>query len=332
MRGFLKKLLLFAAIQLAIAAVVIWSYRRQFPPSQHFLAADIDKQSLIQTQAAPRLIFIGGSSMAFGVNSARIAESCGRHPVNMGLHAALGLKYMLAEVQPHLRAGDWVIVAPEYQQFSKLGGNTEFLVNMIEIAPAHGRFFTREQWSGIFDSGFVKRFGRQLRAVAGRPSRLFDRGTIGKTRPYYRRDGFNANGDVVAHLNVKPPRMSEREFRLRHDKASVRETVEVLNRFADVAKQRGVRVWFSHAPLPQPVFDQNRRAVDELEATLAREVRIPQLDRAEELAFPYDHFFDTWYHLSLRGVEKRTELLAARMAEQGKAFAEGSSQHDEFHH
>ncbi len=325
MRTFLKKLAVFVAIQVAIIAAVLWSYRRQYPPSQNFLASDIDKQSLIRTQASPRLIFIGGSSMAFGVNSARVAEACGRRPVNMGLHAALGLKYMLAEVEPSLREGDWVIVAPEYQQFSKLSGNTEFLVNMFEIAPSHGRFFTREQWTAIFDEGFLKRFGKEARAVLKRPARFFDRGTIGKTRPYYRRDGFNANGDVVAHLDVKSPKMSEKEFRLRHDEKSVRETVEVLNRFAEIVKQRGAHVWFSHAPLPQTVFEQNRRAVDELEATLAREVRIPQLDRAEELVFPYDHFFDTWYHLARPGVEKRTELLAVRMAEQRKALAARSS-------
>jgi hypothetical protein len=300
-------------------AAVLWSYRRQYPPAQNFLAADIDKQSLIQTQAAPRLIFIGGSSMAFGVDSARIAEACGRRPVNMGLHAALGLKYMLAEVKPHLREGDWVIVAPEYQQFSKLSGNTEFLVNMLEIAPSHGRFFAREQWSAVFDRGILMRFGKQARAVLKRPGRFFDRATIGKTRPYYRRDGFNANGDVIAHLNVKSPKMSEKEFRLVHDEASVRETVAVLNDFAEFAKQHGARLWFSHAPLPRPIFEENRRAVDELEATLAKEVHIPQLDRAEELVFPYDDFFDTWYHLARPGVEKRTELLATRMSAQAKS-------------
>src|SRR5204862_8067163 len=97
-------------------------YWRQYPPGQNFLAASIDKQSLIRTQTPPRLIFIGGSSMAFGVNSATIAEACGRRPVNMGLHAALGLKFMLREVESHVQPNDWIIVAPEYQQFIRGAG------------------------------------------------------------------------------------------------------------------------------------------------------------------------------------------------------------------
>src|SRR5687767_11217515 len=117
MRAFLKQIGWFAAIQVVIFAAVLWSYWRQYPPSQHFLASSIDKESLLRTQASPRLIFVGGSSMAFGVNSAQIAAACGRRPVNMGLHAALGLKFMLNEVAPHIRSNDWIIVAPEYQQF-----------------------------------------------------------------------------------------------------------------------------------------------------------------------------------------------------------------------
>src|SRR5688572_22268053 len=108
MRVFLNKFGLFMAIQIVIAMAVLWSYRRQYPPQQNFLAASIDKQALLRTQTPPRLIFIGGSSMAFGVDSARIAEACGRHPVNMGLHAALGLKFMLSEVKPHIQSGDWI--------------------------------------------------------------------------------------------------------------------------------------------------------------------------------------------------------------------------------
>ena len=37
--------------------------------------------------------------------------------VNMGLYAKLGLRYMLAQVKPSIRAGDIVVVVPEYDQF-----------------------------------------------------------------------------------------------------------------------------------------------------------------------------------------------------------------------
>jgi hypothetical protein len=318
MRAFLKQFGLFIAIQLVIAAAVVWSYRRQYPSAQNFLAASIDKQSLIRTQASPRLIFIGGSSMAFGIDSARVAEACGRRPVNMGLHAALGLKFMLNEAEPNVRAGDWIIVAPEYQQFVRMSGQSEMLVNMLEINPANARLLEWPQWSMALDIGFIQRFGKITRAVMGRPGRFFRRNTMSSTRLYYRRKGFNANGDMVAHLSMKSKGLTEKEFRFTYRAELVQETISQVNRFAKSTEALGAKVFFSHPPLPREVFEQNRAVIDRLDAELKAKLSVPQLDSAEELVFPVECFFDTWYHLSAPGVDKRTKLLASRVAQQAQ--------------
>jgi hypothetical protein len=325
MRCFLKQFGLFVAIQLAIAAVIVWSYRRQFPAAQNFLAASIDKQSLIRTQASPRLIFIGGSSMAFGVHSAEIAKACGRQPVNMGLHAALGLKFMLNQVAPHIRQNDWIIVAPEYQQFVRMAGQSEMLVNMLEIDPSNVRLLDAPQWAAAFDVGFIQRFGKISRAVLGRPGRFFRKNTMSaSTRLYYRRKGFDQNGDVVAHLTEQPRGLREKEFRFRYRDELVQEAIGQVNRFAKAAEARGAKVFFSHPPLPREVFVQNRPMLDRLEAELKAKLIVPQLDSAEELVFPVGDFFDTWYHLAATGVDKRTELLASRVAQLAKTSAQVS--------
>ena len=317
MRPFLKQIGWFAAIQVGIVAAVFWSYWRQYPPSQHFLASSIDKESLLRTQASPRLIFVGGSSMAFGVNSAQIAEACGRRPVNMGLHAALGLKFMLNETAPGIRSNDWIIVAPEYQQFVRFSGQTEMLINLLEANPSAARLMDRAYWTSAFDIGFVQRFGKMVRAVFGRPGRFFRRNTIvSSSRLYYRRQGFNANGDVVAHLDTKPKGLKEREFRFTHRDELVYETIDQLNGFAANATARGAKVFFSHPPLPREVFEQNRAVIEQLDASMKERLKIPQLDTAEELVYPTEDFFDTWYHLAKTGVEKRTAFLAQRMARQ----------------
>jgi hypothetical protein len=317
MRTFLKNVVWFAAIQIIIMAAVLWSYWRQYPPAQHFLAASIDKEKLLRTQASPRLIFIGGSSMAFGVNSAEIAQACDRRPVNMGLHAALGLKFMLKETAPHIRSNDWVIVAPEYQQFVRASGQSEMLMNLLEANPSAARLFTQEQWTTALDIGFVQRFGKMVRAVFGRPGRFFRKNTIvSNSRLYYRRLGFNANGDVVAHLDAKSKGLREREFRFTHRDELVYETIEQINRFSAAASARGAKVFFSHPPLPREVFEQNRTVIQRLETSMIERLKVPQLDSAEEMVYPIEDFFDTWYHLARTGVEKRTRFLAERMAQQ----------------
>ena len=325
MRGFLKNFGLFIAIQLVIGVIIFWSYRRQYPSSHNFLAASIDKQRLLRTQAPPRLIFIGGSSMAFGVDSARIAAACGRRPVNMGLHAALGLKWMLNETGPGIRRGDWIILAPEYQQFTRMAGTSEMLVNMVEIDPANARLLDRQQWAEALDTGIIQRAGKMTRSVLGRPGRFFRLNSLAKsTRTYYRRAGFNQNGDVTAHLNVPPPKMTEREFRFRYRDELVRESVAQINAFAQLAEARGARVFFSHPPLPKEVFEPHRAQFDQLEAALKAGLTIPMLEGVEEMTFPVSDFFDTWYHLAGTGVEKRSTLLAERMARQAGNAAQAN--------
>jgi len=315
MRAFLKQFGWFAFVQLLVAAAVVWSYRRQYPPDQNMLAASIDKQALIRTQASPRLILIGGSSMAYGVKSAEIAAACGRYPVNMGLHGALGLNWMLNESAPHIRKGDWVIVAPEYQQFTRISGATEYVVNMLEIDPRNALLLDRQQWAEALDRGFIQRFGKIARAVLGRPGRFFRTGTIkSSARLYHRRAGFNAHGDIVAHLTAKPPGLNERVFQFRYREELVTKSIARLNEFAADAERRGAKVFFSHPPLPEEIYASNRAELEKLEARLKSDLKLPQLDRLEELVFPIEDFFDTWYHLAAPGVEKRTKLLAERLA------------------
>lgn len=322
MRAFLKQFGLFLAIQLVIGVAVFWSYRRQYPASHNYLAASIDKQSLLRTQAPPRLVFIGGSSMAFGVDSARIAAACGRRPVNMGLHAALGLKWMLNETAPGLQQGDWIILAPEYQQFTRLSGTSEMLVNMVEIDPANARVLDRHQWAEALDLGFIQRAGKIARAVLGRPGRFFRSNSLAKsTRTYYRRVGFNANGDIVAHLTAPKPKMTEREFRFRYREDLARESFDLINHFVQRAEARGAKVFFSHPPLPKEVFEPHRAEFEKLDSALRANLRIPMLESVEEMTFPVGDFFDTWYHLAATGVEKRTALLGERISRQAGSTA-----------
>jgi len=141
---------------------------------------------------------------------------------------------------------------------------------------------------------------------------------MSKTRSYYRRIGFNQNGDMTAHLKAPKPKMNEREFRFRYRDNLVDESLAQMNEFAKLAEARGAKVFFSHPPLPREVFEQSREGLDQLEATIQTRLEMPKLERMEEMTFPVSDFFDTWYHLAGTGVEKRSTLLAERMARQGR--------------
>jgi hypothetical protein len=124
---------------------------------------------------------------------------------------------------------------------------------------------------------------------------------------------------MMAHWNVKSPGVKEREFTFRYRPEPVRDGISLINEFSRFAQARGATVFFSHPPLPREVYDPNRAQIDPLEKELNAGLIIPQLDTAEELVFPLADFFDTWYHLAGSGVERRSQLLASRLAEKARS-------------
>src|SRR5687768_14997237 len=85
--------------------------------NDNYLVAVLEKDRLIRKTPSPKIILVGGSNLAFGIDSKMMQDSLRMPVVNMGLYAKLGLKYMLAQVQPYIGPGDVVVVVPEYDQF-----------------------------------------------------------------------------------------------------------------------------------------------------------------------------------------------------------------------
>jgi hypothetical protein len=318
MKTFLRQAGVFLAIQLAMAGGIVALYAAKYPARMNYLAATVDKQQLLATQASPRLILVGGSSMAFGPDSAKLAAACGRQPVNMGLHGSAGLMLMLAEVEPHLRAGDWVVLSPEYEQFANPWGDSDMVANLVEIAPAKWRLLRAQHVKRLLDSGIQQRAGKVARVILGQPGRWFaPPGSEMRKKPFYRRDGFNPNGDMIAHWNVKAEGPGKHHVTFTYREEPVSETLAELRQFIVAARRRGATVFFSHPPIPEAEMTVKRAELLRLEQALGQ-LDIPRLDTLEETVFPPTMFFDTVYHLAAPGTERRTQLLAEKLKQEYK--------------
>jgi hypothetical protein len=78
-----------------------------------YVCAARDKSRRLQNTPGRKLILIGGSNLAFSLDSQILADRYGITPVNMGLHAGLGPRFMTGQVVGHVKDGDVVIVAME---------------------------------------------------------------------------------------------------------------------------------------------------------------------------------------------------------------------------
>ena len=149
MKRFLRDLLGFASIQAGLLIGLWWVYQ---PDASGYLASSIDKHALLERAGSPRLILVGGSNVAFGFDSQLLEQRLGLNPVNMGLHASVGMRFMLQEVQPYLRPGDVVVVSPEYEQFATYSVNNGLtLLRVLEHHPRGMELFSVDWLPTLLD-------------------------------------------------------------------------------------------------------------------------------------------------------------------------------------
>ena len=191
----MKKLLalmlgIFAAIPVVL---LVWGFSQPAQYTETFVGELPAKRQLLAAQSdKPRLIVVGGSAAAFGVDSALLAQELPDYqPVNFGLYAALGTRVMLDLSVDQLQAGDIVIVMPE-QQRQTLSDS----INAETLWRAVDGDFTALRCLHLRD--FDEMLG-QFPRFAGSKFCYFVQGAPDPDG-IYRRDSFNAAGDIASPL------------------------------------------------------------------------------------------------------------------------------------
>jgi hypothetical protein len=328
MQVFVRHLACFLIIQGCIWGGVLALYR-QYKAARfegtggEYLAVSIDKHHLLVQQPSRRIVFVGGSNLAFGLDSAEIERALGYHPINMGLDAGLGLDFMLQEVEPFLKPGDVVVLSPEYEHFIDwYRGDIETLFAEIENQPRSIRFLTFRNLALFLDQGLV---------VIGditRKSISFLNGGVHVTLEQlqnspYRPSGFNRFGDVIAHYHLAPKAFLVTKLK-QPTPTSISQVINRLNKFNNRCRRNAILVFYSYPPIFQGQLQENAAIIHEIAVNLSQRLNFPLLDTPEEMSFPLDYFFDLAYHLNVVGIQIRTGHLIEKLRDR---LPEPSSDH-----
>lgn len=307
MRRFLRRLGAFAAVQLVIGAVVLWAYRID---RESYFAAVIDKHERLEQTPPGRILFTGGSSVTFGTDSPRVSKALGRPVVNLALHGAFGLPYILSEAEAAVEPGDVVVLTAEYPHFRK-ELTSDYLFYVIEQRPASVAYLSWQHFALLLDrahsyAGNVLRYG--IRGLQGRDQTI--------SNPPYVRRGFNAEGDLVAHWDLgQTPKGGKSVGNARWRPTIFEPVVRRLNAFHRNVRSRGGEVYMTYAVVSEPAFERVAKPFEELHRALLRECTIPVLDTPAQAVLPRDHFYDTEYHLNGKGVQRRMDWLIPALRE-----------------
>lgn len=302
----MKKLLafmlgIFAAIPVIL---LVWGFALPAQYTETFVGELPAKRQLLAAQSdKPRLIVVGGSAAAFGVDSALLAQELPDYqPVNFGLYAALGTRVMLDLSVNELRAGDIVIVMPE-QQRQTLSDS----INAETLWQAVDGDFTALRCLHLRD--FDEMLG-QFPRFAGSKFRYFVQGAPDPDG-VYRRDSFNAAGDIASPLcaaNTMPDGYDPTMPIYFEQEMLQQEFCDALNTYTQKAAAAGAVVYY-HFPPMNALAVQEEQNLDDYAAYLQAQITAPLAGDPHECILDAGWFYDTNFHLNASGKTVFTRQL-----------------------
>ena len=318
----LRILALLGLVVVGSLALAALSFERDWG-KYSFLSAIVDKNHRLHSTPSPRIIFVGGSNLAFGVDSPLVEREMEMPVVNMGLHAALGLRYMLTHVQSGLGAGDLVVVIPEYEQFYDYVDGKETLLDMLLVFPEGVQYLSSPYQIGAIVAGMPISLQNMVRAK-------LDRVVFGP-RPLedaiYYRGGFNVEGDVVSHLNEPSKDISSLGFGISGSTSD--ESIRIMSEFNRLAELKGARVFYTFPAIPKSGYLKVQTKLSTLCHTFQMQNDLTFLGAPQDYILSDNSFYDTVYHLNRQGRQVRTTKLIAdlrrALVSQAEIHCDGSA-------
>lgn len=300
MRRFLVMCVLFAVLVIMpFAAAYI------FRPlnAQIDLATLPHKYGLVDSVPAPRIIFVGGSNLSFGLNSKRISDSLHIAVINTGVHAGLGLKFQLNTIIPRLKRGDVIVIMPELSNF--FGGINGDKTGVLSLAAICTSLQELKHLN-------VKQMGKVIGGFG--LSLKYYYASLNENDGMHNVNAYNYFGDNERHwadttkyvINFGKPRNVPVD----------NEAVEWLSSQIIDLREEGYKVILFPATIVETEYRNKSKQITKCFKAMS-EAGVPFMVGERAHVMPDEYVYDTPNHLNKAGVDSLTTILIQELRSLG---------------
>ena len=255
----------------------------------------------------PKVIVVGGSNVAFGLDSELFEELYGRPSVAFGLYGSFGVKVMMDWSKANINSGDIVVLAPELSTDAlSLYFGAESVLKATE-----GRFdiLSKISFDNIGDIlgaswGFASTKLKNSRSEEGFDIEGVYRNSAVNAYGEIDKEAFPREGNILATGYLSEP--------VTYDPSNISdEFIDYVNDYTAYCQFRGATVYYSFSPVneravnPMTMYEDTANYYMYLREKLDCEV----ISNPSDYIYDYRYFYDTNFHLNDSGVVLRTAQL-----------------------
>ncbi|WP_292144454.1 hypothetical protein [Butyrivibrio sp.] len=281
------------------------------------------KYNRLKNTDGKRIIIVGGSGMAFDVDSSLIKENFPEYEVvNLGMYAALGTASVLDMAISYCHAGDIIIYAPEQntQPLSMYLGS-DFAWQALDGAYYMLPFFMMSEKNISLMAAAFPRFAVQK-------LKLFVTNSAPDPDSVYRKSAFNEYGDIADDLpqNTMLNGFDENTAVSYDTSVIPADYVSYLNECDKKATQKGSTLLFTYCPANKAAVvgakeSDFENAIDGYDLFLRNTLAIEVIGNPYDSIMDKEWFYDTNFHLNSNGKKLYTRQFIRNL----KAYLSDSS-------
>jgi hypothetical protein len=297
-------------VSLPIAqAVVLYGLPSQYDETYYGELKDLYQK--LSTTSGKKVVVLGNSNVAFGVNSALLekelkAAGLDYTVCNFGLYISLGTKVMLDLSRDWIKKDDIVLFSPEpiSQALSLYFSGQEMWYALDSDASLFPKLSSDEK-KEVLGSAW-NYIGEKWSYVAS--GKKADSGTI------YAHASFDGNGDFT-----KTPRpnntmdgLYDPNNLIRYDISQYSsDFLSYVNSYAKEIQAKGATMYYTYCPMNKlAVKDYSYSTVEAFDSALSQSLSFPIISSPYHYLMEANWFFDANVHLNDAGMTYRTLLLA----------------------
>jgi hypothetical protein len=270
-----------------------------------YSASIIEKHTRLKSLPSPKMVFVSGSSFAYGLNSPKIEAAMKKPVVNMAIHYNFGSNFLLKQVENEVKSGDCVIMGFEYIVQSQ--GNNQEKYRLALFYPEAKKWFDYYAFPECIAEPLNIRISSMRINLVKLLTKDNFHPSINDTISIFFRKSINKYGDIIAHLNNPP--LKKLPLSMINELTSLDGILRDMNIFTQKMKKKNVKVFYVFPPHAESSYKKDQALLIKFDQLFHKTATFEILGHATDFVYPDSLFQDSPYHLNARGRDLHTQKI-----------------------